>query len=84
LIGTKASSSASPKELRMGSHKSPFMPAQIRKALLDAHAQGVEIAEVRSHPDGSLSFVAKLAHEQPLEATEEAPRAKAQPPPQRA
>lgn len=62
----------------MGSHKSPFTPAQIRKALLDAQAQGVEIAEIRSHADGSLSFVARLAHEQPLEATEEATRAKAQ------
>ncbi len=61
----------------MAPRKIPFTPAQIRKALLDAQAQGVDIAEIRSHPDGSLSFVAKLVEEQPLEATDEATRAKA-------
>lgn len=61
----------------MASHKIPFTPAQIRKALLEAQAQGVEIGEIRSHPDGSLSFTAKLAKEPPLEATDEATRAKA-------
>ncbi len=61
----------------MASRKIPFTPAQIRKALLDAQAQGVDIGEIRSHPDGSLSFVAKLSEEQPLEATDEATRAKA-------
>ena len=60
----------------MTSHKIPFTPAQIRKALLDAQSQGIELGEIRSHPDGSLSFVAKLAVEQPLEATDEATRAK--------
>jgi integrase len=61
----------------MGSPKIPFTPAQVRKALLEAQAQGVDIAEIRSHPDGSLSFVAKLSDHQPLEATDAATRAKA-------